>query len=633
MWNYSFIFPSILILSVFIIYCFYIPRISIGINRIFFGLVLTEGLVMIFDIVSSMADEHYYLYTIRQLYIINDMYFVSFYIRAFLFYAMTVYILNIQRQINNTFKCIMAIPCVAAIILTVTSSMTGLVYYMSDDGYHKGQIYDFVIYLCLAFYIIASFIIIFLFKKNLLGAKDLWGAIGYNITLFTGMVIRKMFPTYLLMDIFCLIALIIIYLSFTNPDFFFDSKINAFNANALRRYVNEIKSYKDNRYIVFGIYNYRELREVYGSDEMDKGLGLIGQFLRSKFKKMISFYNREGRFVLIGNGDININEIIEKINKRFKEPWLSNETEMYYEVSFVQTADDIKIQSPERCLNAALTVLDDKINAVPGEVYYVRDADILQSEREVYIRKTLKWVIENDKTEVYLQPIVRADTYKIVGAEALARIKDPDGNRIMPGEFITIAEHNGSINQMGEQILKKTCRYIKDNSLEEMGVKWINVNLSPMQFMNKSLANRYNYIVDECGIDVGVIHLEITEEAMVDQMVLMRQIQIMKEGGFQFVLDDYGKGYSNLDRVKSIPFINIKIDMAIVRDYCNNPDTLLPSLIQTFKKMGFTVTAEGIETKEMADEMYKIGCDYFQGYLFSPPVPLEEFKEVCAKSG
>jgi EAL domain-containing protein (putative c-di-GMP-specific phosphodiesterase class I) len=68
--------------------------------------------------------------------------------------------------------------------------------------------------------------------------------------------------------------------------------------------------------------------------------------------------------------------------------------------------------------------------------------------------------------------------------------------------------------------------------------------------------------------------------------------------------------------------------MAIVRDYCNNPDKLLPSVIQTFKIMGFTVTAEGIETEEMADAMYKIGCDYLQGYLFSPPVPIEEFADI-----
>ena len=194
-----------------------------------------------------------------------------------------------------------------------------------------------------------------------------------------------------------------------------------------------------------------------------------------------------------------------------------------------------------------------------------------------------------------------------------------------------VAEQNGAINQMGEQIFKKTCEYIKDNDLEKMGISWINVNLSPTQFMNNSLAFKYNSIIEKSGIDVGLIHLEITEDAMVDQMVLLRQIQAMKERGFRFVLDDYGKGYSNLDRLKDIPFINIKIDMAIVRDYCNKPDGLLPSLVQTFKTMGFTVTAEGIETKEMADEIYKIGCDFLQGYLFSPPVPIEEFKDYCAR--
>jgi EAL domain-containing protein (putative c-di-GMP-specific phosphodiesterase class I) len=370
---------------------------------------------------------------------------------------------------------------------------------------------------------------------------------------------------------------------------------------------------------------------VYGVVEMDKALNLIGQYLRNTFKDLISFYHREGRFVLVGAGDIDSARIINDINSRFKEPWILKETEMYLELDFVQTAKEMTIESPEKRLDAVLAVLRDKAKPVPGAVYYVQDAEIEQNEREMYIRKTLKWVTENELTEVYLQPIVRADTRKIVGAEALARIKDKDGNRIMPGEFIPVAEQNGAINQMGEQVLKKTCKYIIDNDIEKMGITWINVNLSPMQFMNYGLAEKYNSIVEEIGIDVGLIHLEITEEAIVDQMVLFRQIQIMKERGFKFVLDDYGKGYSNLDRLKQIPFINVKIDMAIVRDYCSNPDSLLPNMVQTFKNMGFTITAEGIETKEMADEMQRIGCDYLQGYLFSAPVPVDEFKGKCAE--
>ena len=631
MWNYSYIFPSFLILIVFASYCLYIPRINIGMNRVYLQLILVEGIVMIMDIISSMADERYADFTVGQLYFLNDLYFITFFIRSYLFYVLTSYILKAHHFFQNKLQLLSIIPVVIALVITVSGRFTNLIYAITEEGYRAGPLYDYVVYSCIGFYVCISLVMVIIRRKNLLNKTDFAGAIGYNMTLALGIVLRKTFPTLLLLDTFCLIALIIIYLSFTNPDFFYNLRYSAFNTNALRYYVDEIRSYKDHRYIAFGIHNYTEMRGVYGAVEMDKALNLIGQYLRNTFKDLISFYHREGRFILVGAGDIDSSRIIGDINRRFKEPWILKETEMYFELDFVQTAKEMTIESPEKRLDAVLAVLRDKAKPVPGAVYYVQDAEIEQNEREMYIRKTLKWVTENELTEVYLQPIVRADTRKIVGAEALARIKDKDGNRIMPGEFIPVAEQNGAINQMGEQVLKKTCKYIKDNDIEKMGITWINVNLSPMQFMNYGLAEKYNSIVEESGIDVGLIHLEITEEAMVDQMVLFRQIQIMKESGFKFVLDDYGKGYSNLDRLKKIPFINVKIDMAIVRDYCNSPDSLLPSMVQTFKHMGFTLTAEGIETKEMADEMQRIGCDYLQGYLFSPPVPVEEFEEKCAK--
>ena len=616
---------------VFVLYWFYIPRINIGLNRVFIQLIVVEMIVMISDIVSSVTDENYFMYPDWQLYVINDLYFAFFFARAYLFYLLTMYLLKLHRNLMELLHWGMIIPFVTAIILTITSNWTHFVYYITDDGYQKGSVYDYVVYSCLLFYEVISFAVLVIYRKNMPNITRLLGAMGFNFTILTGTVVRWMFPRYLLLDTFCLIAIIIIYLSFTNPDFYYDSKTDVFNSEALTYYVDEIRSFRYKRYIAVGLHNYKELREVYGASSMDKGLKLIGSYFRNKYKNLIPFYSKEGRFVLIGNRDIEADKIIDQINQRFKESWNFKDTKMYFELDFVMTDENMTIESPERRLEVGMDILADDIELVPGNVRYVEDADVERVEREVYIRKTLKWVIEHETAEVYLQPIVRADNHQIIGAEALARIRDKDGNRIMPGEFIRVAEQNGAINQMGEQIFKKTCEYIKDNDLEKMGISWINVNLSPTQFMNNSLAFKYNSIIEKSGIDVGLIHLEITEDAMVDQMVLLRQIQAMKERGFRFVLDDYGKGYSNLDRLKDIPFINIKLDMAIVRDYCNKPDGLLPSLVQTFKTVGFTVTAEGIETKEMADEMYKIGCDFLQGYLFSPPVPIEEFKDYCAR--
>ena len=143
--------------------------------------------------------------------------------------------------------------------------------------------------------------------------------------------------------------------------------------------------------------------------------------------------------------------------------------------------------------------------------------------------------------------------------------------------------------------------------------------------MSQNIPERFREILRQHGVSTDQIHLEITEQSMIDFSLMREQIEGLHKGGFEFALDDYGSGYSNLTRVRQYPFTNIKIDMEVVRNYFRDRDPLLPALIQAFKKLNFSITAEGIETSEMAEALRSIGCDYLQGYCFSRPLPMAEF--------
>jgi EAL domain-containing protein (putative c-di-GMP-specific phosphodiesterase class I) len=121
------------------------------------------------------------------------------------------------------------------------------------------------------------------------------------------------------------------------------------------------------------------------------------------------------------------------------------------------------------------------------------------------------------------------------------------------------------------------------------------------------------------------IHLEVTEQSIADFALLENQINRLRNRGFQFVLDDYGSGYSNLTRVKHYPFVNVKLDMEVVWDYFRDRDPLIPTIVQGFRQTGFSITAEGIETEEMADALTAIGCEFLQGYLFDKPLEMATF--------
>lgn len=247
------------------------------------------------------------------------------------------------------------------------------------------------------------------------------------------------------------------------------------------------------------------------------------------------------------------------------------------------------------------------------------------------IKRAVEIAVEKNSVELFLQPVIDAQTHKLIGAEALARIRDEAGEIIPPFQFIPIAEKNGRINVLGEQMFEKTCKFISEHDIEGMGLRWINVNLSPIQFLRRDLKDRFSAILQKYKIPSGKIHLEITEESMIDFDLLQKQMQVMQESGFQFVLDDYGRGYSNVARMKKCPFINIKLDMEFVWDYFKCKDKILPTLVQTIKQMDFTVTAEGIENLDMAKVMKEIGCDYLQGFCFSKPIPAAEFLEIYGK--
>ena len=181
-------------------------------------------------------------------------------------------------------------------------------------------------------------------------------------------------------------------------------------------------------------------------------------------------------------------------------------------------------------------------------------------------------------------------------------------------------------------MFESACAFFQNHrtEIEAMGLKWINVNLSPLQFLRSDLSSRFAALLEKYDVSADKIHLEITEEAMIDYALLQKQIQSMKRTGFDFVLDDFGSGYSNVTRLKQYPFVNIKLDMEVVWDYFKNRDQILPALIKAFKHMGFSVTAEGIENRDMAQEMRTLGCDYLQGFYFSRPLPAAAFLQKYA---
>ena len=193
-------------------------------------------------------------------------------------------------------------------------------------------------------------------------------------------------------------------------------------------------------------------------------------------------------------------------------------------------------------------------------------------------------------------------------------------------EFISLAEKDGSIIQIGEIVLEECCRFLSKHILanESLGIRTIQVNVSVAQCMQQSMKDKIMPVLKKYHIPPSMITLEITESTEIQATDLMlRQMEELNELGIQFAADDYGTGNSNFSYLVKFPFREIKIDKTMTWAYFENETAriILENEIRTMEKLGISVVVEGIETKEQSDAMEAIGIKYIQGYYYGKPMP------------
>jgi EAL domain-containing protein (putative c-di-GMP-specific phosphodiesterase class I) len=624
MWDYSFMFPSILVLFILLVFFFSRPRLPIRMNRTFLAILLLELTIMVTDIISSEMDANYRQYARAVLYLMNALYFVLYIGRTYLFFRFTTDALGLGYRENRVLHGLLGVPFLIGEILSLSSFATGAVFRIDETGYHSGPCYN-VLYICFLFYILASLVLLSVYRQRL-NPYQLVSSFAFNLMLLAGNIMRILFPRLLVMNTFCLAAMLTIYLAFQNPDLYLSDRGDAFNMRGLRALLSEYYSRSDYCILGFSILNYNQERSILGGRQTDQCLKQISQPLISTYPRFLPFYLRSGRFALIGPASAQWREIIDAINARFQNAWTVNNTAVYLNVSIMLLSPNTRLDSADRIVNNLTIAFEaaGRPDSSSGDDPLGMQT-MQQLDAQVDILRSIENALERDKVEAFLQPVFDSQTRRIVAAEALARIRDATGGIISPALFIPIAEKTGYINRLGEAVFEKTCAFIRENSPASLGLSWINVNLSPIQCMQGNLCDRFSAILEKYGVSAEQIHLEVTEQSIADFALLENQINRLRNRGFQFVLDDYGSGYSNLTRVKHYPFVNVKLDMEVVWDYFRDRDPLIPTIVQGFRQTGFSITAEGIETEEMADALTAIGCEFLQGYLFDKPLEMSAF--------
>ena len=254
--------------------------------------------------------------------------------------------------------------------------------------------------------------------------------------------------------------------------------------------------------------------------------------------------------------------------------------------------------------------------------FFETEMDVRAQARRL-LELDLRKAVAADEFELFYQPIVNLAENRITGFEALLRWNHPTRGRVAPNDFIPLAEETGLIVPIGEWVIRRACKDAKTWP-SDLNVA---VNVSPVQFRNKSLAMTVTSAIASSGLLPRRLELEITETVLMhdtrETMATLHQLQLL---GVRISMDDFGTGYSSLSYLRSFPFDKIKIDQSFVRDLIDKPDAIgiIRAIAGLGRSMGVTTTAEGVETQEQLDQMREEGCTEVQGYFYSRPVPASE---------
>jgi len=251
--------------------------------------------------------------------------------------------------------------------------------------------------------------------------------------------------------------------------------------------------------------------------------------------------------------------------------------------------------------------------------------------RRMEIERRLRHALENDLFSVYYQAKVDLERRLITGAEALIRWNDPELGFVSPEEFIPVAEATGLVVPIGDWVLRNACmQAVTWGNYCEQSVQ-VAVNLSALQFLQGDLINTVKDCLADSKLPAQLLDLELTESMLVENPErTIEMLHELKTLGISIAMDDFGTGYSSLSYLTRFPLDTLKVDRAFVMNLPDDRDAvaIVGAIVGMAQQLNLHIVAEGIETSDQVGFLHQLGCHVGQGYLFSKPVPAEEFEAI-----
>ena len=407
-----------------------------------------------------------------------------------------------------------------------------------------------------------------------------------------------------------------------------DLLTNALNRNAFMDMLSQFRpgQYASAGIIYIDINGMKEINDFYGHHQGDKILITTVAKVFNLFKPDELFRIGGDEFVII-TYDLTETDFYEKFN--LLRNIFCEKTNLPFSIA----TGSCWVKSPSD-LNSLLQQADSAMYADKKKFYYGKEKtsryrhnldDILNLANYSALQEALT----AGQFCIYFQPKISLDTEEFIGSEALIRYINQAGEIIAPNNFIPILEEARLIKMLDLYVFEEVCKQINIWKERKMRVKPVSINLSRSTLSYHFLADQLLALITKHNIDISLLELEVTETAEVDnQLVFSQALEKLKEYGFSISIDDFGVRNASLSLFTTINFDILKLDRSLVKTLAQNQKAriLIRSLAVICSDLGIKLIAEGVETLEQLDILKELRCNEVQGYLFSKPLPLNDFE-------
>ena len=442
-------------------------------------------------------------------------------------------------------------------------------------------------------------------------------------------IVQFFIKDMLIISFACSILMVVLYLKLENPGYNTDTRTGLFNQNAFVLYTSQLYNDHNEFALIEIVYTSESTRALSIDDALTEAVNYL-----MSLPRILAFKTVGSEIIVMTDSAQRAEDALEKMKQRFEQGW-GKDKDVVVKPYWIYVPDPYVVNSTSELMNMFRFIRQN-----PGEFSSERIA-VVNSDlagrinEEKRISELITGALANDRVEVFYQPIYSMKERRFTAAEALVRIRDEDGSIIPPGAFIKVAESNGMILKLGEEVFRKVCRCLGGNDLKSMGLQYIEVNLSVIQCGYERLAEDYIGIMEENSISPDMINLEITESASVDtKKILLNNMRKLLDFGVNFSLDDFGTGQSNLNYIIDMPVEIVKFDREMTNAYFANSKAkyIMDAAMTMIRGMNLDIVFEGVETEEQLKIMEELNLNvgFIQGYVFSKPLPVTEFINFLA---